>query len=162
MAPGTIRVCGVDEAGPILVIVNAAAEAYRGVIPDDCFHEPYMSLPELRSELAAGVSMHGFYADGALAGVMGIQPVGDVLLIRHAYVAPGRQKLGVGSRLLQHLTDRTTRRVLVGTWQAATWAVSFYERHGFAQVPAEKDALLRAYWTVSARQVAASVVLVSR
>ncbi len=143
-------------------IINAAAEAYRGVIPDDCWHEPYMSAAELDAEIAAGVAFWGA-ADsaGALVGVMGIQPVLDVELIRHAYVDPARQGEGVGGALLQHLLDSARPgRLLVGTWAAATWAIAFYERHGFRLVtPAEKDELLARYWDISPRQVETSVVL---
>ncbi len=141
-------------------IVNAAAEAYRGVIPGDRWHEPYMPLHELESEIAAGVAFWGYYADGALVGIMGIQPVRDVDLIRHAYVAPGSQRLGVGGALIEHLTGRATQRILVGTWAAADWAISFYRRHGFEQVsPERKDQLLKTYWTIPERQIETSVVL---
>jgi GNAT superfamily N-acetyltransferase len=155
-----------DERAVILGIVNLAAEAYRGVIPADCWHEPYMPLGELEDEISAGVVFWGYEADGELVGVMGIQPVRDVELIRHAYVLPGRQRAGVGARLLEHLMDMNqatgsqARPMLVGTWTAAEWAIRFYERHGFELVPAERTAtLLRAYWTISERQIETSVVL---
>jgi GNAT superfamily N-acetyltransferase len=155
-----IRPCRDDEREAIAAIVNAAAEAYRGVIPADRWHEPYMPLDELESEIAAGVAFWGYEAGGALLGVMGVQPVGDVDLIRHAYVAPGRQRSGVGGALLEHLTGRSTRRILVGTWAAAVWAIGFYERHGFAPVGPERTAsLLRTYWSIPERQVETSVVL---
>jgi GNAT superfamily N-acetyltransferase len=161
-----IRLCRDDELAPILRIVNLAAEAYRGVIPDDCWHEPYMPLSELEGEIAAGVAFWGYEADGGLVGVMGIQPVRDVELIRHAYVLPEHQGRGVGAALLKGLmaldpaTGSQARSVLVGTWAAAEWAIRFYERHGFELVPAERTAaLLRAYWTISDRQIETSVVL---
>jgi GNAT superfamily N-acetyltransferase len=155
-----IRPCRDDECMAILAIVNAAAEAYRGAIPADCFHDPYMPLAELDSELAAGVAFWGYEADGALVGVMGIQPVRDVDLIRHAYVLPRVQGQGVGTELLRHLRGLSTRRMLVGTWAAAEWAIRFYRHHGFEQVsPKRKTALLKAYWTVSDSQIESSVVL---
>ena len=144
----------------MLAIVNAAAEAYRGVIPGDCWREPYMSLEELESEIAAGVAFWGYEVDGDLIGVMGIQQVRDVDLIRHAYVLPGSQGRGVGSRLLGHLQGLTTRRILIGTWSDAEWAIRFYQRHGYELVSAaEKTSLLKTYWTVSERQIETSVVL---
>jgi GNAT superfamily N-acetyltransferase len=155
-----IRACGADDRAAILAIVNAAAEAYRGVIPADRWHEPYMPAEELDAELAGGVSFWGYEADGALVGVMGIQPVGDVELIRHAYVLPGSQGGGVGRALLEHLRSVATRPLLVGTWAAAEWAIRFYERNGFALVSAErKDELLARYWSIPPRQAAVSVVL---
>src|SRR4029453_8001859 len=123
---------------------------------------PHPSIPaaELDRELAAGVAFWGYEADGALLGVMGIQPVRDVALIRHAYVAPGSQKQGVGAALLEHLLRSTTRRMLVGTWAAAEWAIRFYRRHGFASVPPDRTAeLLRRYWSIPDRQIEPSVVL---
>jgi GNAT superfamily N-acetyltransferase len=156
----TIRKCRRDELTAILAIVNAAAEAYRGVIPADRWHEPYMTRRELESEIAAGVAFWGYETDGALIGVMGIQPVGDVELIRHAYVVPGSQRRGVGGALLEHLADRSERRMLVGTWAAAEWAIDFYRRHGFALASPELGtALLKRYWTIPERQVESSVVL---
>ena len=155
-----IRPCRDDERPAILAIVNAAAEAYRGVIPPDRWHEPYMPAAELDAEIAAGVRFWGYEADGALAGVMGIQPLEDVTLIRHAYVAPGRQRGGVGGALLEHLIATATQPLLVGTWAAAEWAIRFYERHGFVLVsPQRKTELLRQYWTIPDRQVETSVVL---
>jgi GNAT superfamily N-acetyltransferase len=156
----SIRPCRDDERAAMLAIVNAAAEAYRGVIPADRWHEPYMPLRELDEEIAAGIAFWGYEADGALLGIMGIQTVGDVDLIRHAYVSPGSQRHGVGSALLEHLLRSTTRRVLVGTWAAADWATRFYRRHGFELVSHElKAELLRTYWTIPARQIETSVVL---
>jgi GNAT superfamily N-acetyltransferase len=156
----SIRPCRDDERTAILEIVNAAAEAYRGVIPADRWREPYMPLSELDAEIATGVTFWGYEADGALVGIMGIQPVREVDLIRHAYVSPGSQRSGVGGALLAHLAGRSTRRMLVGTWAAADWAISFYRRHGFELVsPARKTALLQTYWTIPDRQIETSVVL---
>jgi GNAT superfamily N-acetyltransferase len=155
-----IRLCRDDERATILAIVNAAAEAYRGVIPPDRWHEPYMSASELDREIAAGVAFWGHEGHGGLVGVMGIQPVRDVDLIRHAYVLPRSQRRGVGAALLQRLTATRSRRVLVGTWAAAEWAIRFYRRHGFAPVPQERTAaLLGTYWQISDRQIETSVVL---
>jgi GNAT superfamily N-acetyltransferase len=159
-----IRRCRDDEREAIAEIVNAAAEAYRGVIPADRWHEPYMPAAELDAEIAAGVEFWGYDDDGALHGVMGVQDVGDVDLIRHAYVRPGIQGRGIGGALLEHLASvRDGRYILVGTWAAAEWAIRFYARHGFEQVsPEEKTRLLRTYWTIPERQVETSVVLVRR
>ncbi|HEY2790470.1 MAG TPA: GNAT family N-acetyltransferase [Gaiellales bacterium] len=155
-----IRPCRDDERAAVLAIVNAAAAAYRGVIPDDRWHDPYMDAAELDHEIAAGVVFWGYEADGALIGVMGVQPAGDVDLIRHAYVLPACQGRGVGGALLAHLRAGTPRRLLVGTWAAADWAIRFYRRHGFDQVsPERKTALLTTYWTIPARQIEVSVVL---
>jgi GNAT superfamily N-acetyltransferase len=156
----SIRPCRDDEQGAILAIVNAAAEAYRGVIPDDCWHEPYMPASELRHEIAAGIAFWGYETDGALVAVMGLQRVRDVDLIRHAYVLPGRQRHGAGGALLAHLRGLSARRMLVGTWAAADWAIRFYRRRGFELVaPEDKGALLKTYWTVPERQIETSVVL---
>jgi GNAT superfamily N-acetyltransferase len=156
----SIRPCRDDERAAILAIVNGAAEAYRGVIPADRWREPYMPRRELDAEIATGVRFWGYEADGALVGIMGIQPVRDVDLIRHAYVAPRSQRRGAGSALLEHFERSTTRRMLVGTWAAADWAIRFYRRHGFEPVSPEcKTALLKAYWTIPERQIETSVVL---
>jgi GNAT superfamily N-acetyltransferase len=157
-----IRACRDDDRPAILAIVHAAAEAYRGVIPADRWREPYMPAEELDAELAAGVAFSGYEEDGELLGIMGIQPVRDVDLIRHAYTAPARQGRGVGGALLAHLLAGRdgTRPLLVGTWAAASWAIRFYERHGFEEVSvARKTELLREYWTIPERQVETSVVL---
>ena len=155
-----IRACRADERDIILAIINAAAEAYRGVIPDDCFHDPYMGLTELVNEFTSGVTFYGYEKDLALVGVMGVQPVQDVDLIRHAYVLPSCQRHGIGGALLKHLRGMHVRRMLIGTWADATWAIHFYRRHGFEQVAdSDKTALLRRYWTVPARQIETSVVL---
>lgn len=156
----TIRRCRGDESATILAIVNAAAEAYREVIPADRWHDPYMSAAHLERELGAGVAFWGYELDGSLIGVMGIQPVRDVDLIRHAYVRPGSQRLGVGAALIAHLRGLTTRRMLVGTWADAAWAIRFYQREGFALVPPPRAAaLLKSYWDIPERQIETSVVL---
>jgi GNAT superfamily N-acetyltransferase len=157
-----IRPCRDDERTVILKIVNAAAAAYRGVIPADRWREPYMSFRELEREIAAGVAFWGHEADGSLVGIMGIQPLSEVDLIRHAYVLPASQRLGVGSSMLEHLRNLSTRRMLVGTWAAADWAIRFYQNHGFELVSSEqKTALLKSYWTIPDRQIETSVVLVN-
>jgi GNAT superfamily N-acetyltransferase len=154
------RLCRDDERGEILAIVNAAAQAYRGVIPADRWHEPYMPADELAEEIAAGVQFWGCESGGRLVGVMGVQAVCDVDLIRHAYVRPEQQRGGIGAALLQHLREIGDRPMLVGTWADAEWAVDFYRRHGFELVSLEeKDRLLREYWTVPERQIDTSVVL---
>jgi GNAT superfamily N-acetyltransferase len=157
---GSIRACRDDERTAILAIVNTAAQAYRGAIPADRWHEPYMPLRELDGEIAAGVAFWGYEAGGTLVGIMGIQSVGDVELVRHAYVSPGSQRQGVGGALLEHLARRSTRPMLVGTWAAADWAIRFYRRHGFELVSPERKApLLKTYWTIPDRQIETSVVL---
>ncbi len=156
----SIRPCRDDELATILDIVNAAAEAYRGVIPSDQWHEPYMSLAELQREVAAGVAFWGVETDDELVGVMGVQPVREVDLIRHAYVRPDHQRHGVGAALIEHFRRRSTRPMMVGTWAAAHWAIDFYGRHGFELVPPERTrALLTTYWAISDRQIETSVVL---
>ncbi|HEV7608523.1 MAG TPA: GNAT family N-acetyltransferase [Steroidobacteraceae bacterium] len=156
----TIRRCRPDESTAILHIVNAAAEAYRGVIPPDRFHDPYMSQAHLDEEIAAGVEFWGYELVGDLLGVMGMQRVRDVDLIRHAYVKPGSQGLGIGGALIAHIRRLNERPMLVGTWADATWAIRFYERHGFELVPAPRAAeLLKTYWNIPDRQIETSVVL---
>lgn len=152
---------GMADAARIAAVVNAAAVAYRGVIPADCWHEPYMPLAALRAEIEAGVRFSLCEsAGGELLGVMGLQPVREVTLIRHAYVMPASQRNGIGSALLARLLHDCATPVLVGTWAAAAWAIRFYQRHGFALVPeADKPAVLRRYWTVPDRQIDTSVVL---
>jgi len=155
-----IRACGAGDLQRIESIVNEAAQAYRGVIPADRWHEPYMPREELEAEIAAGVRFWGIEEDGELVGVMGLQDVKDVTLIRHAYVRTRRQRSGIGGALMEALVGRTRRPLLVGTWAAAHWAIRFYERHGFRLVASpEKDRLLDTYWTIPARQRDASVVL---
>jgi N-acetylglutamate synthase-like GNAT family acetyltransferase len=156
-----IRRCADADVPAMFAIINDAAQAYRGVIPADRWHEPYMPEEELRAEIAAGVVFWGFEQDGRLVGVMGLQDVQDVALIRHAYVATAARRGGIGGRLLRHLMDETGRPVLIGTWAAASWAVRFYEQHGFTvTTPNEKARLLRTYWAIPDRQIETSVVLV--
>ena len=156
-----IRKCNESDFEAIWQIINDGAQAYKGVIPQDRWKEPYMSRDELRREMRDGVEFWGFEEHGALDGVMGIQPVKEVTLIRHAYVRTQRQRAGIGSRLLAHLHSLASGPVLVGTWADASWAIHFYEKHGFRVVgPEQKNALLRRYWTVPDAQAAASVVLV--
>ena len=156
-----IRRCTADDFDRILAIINDAAQAYRGIIPDDRWKDPYMPAGELADEIAAGIEFDGYEAEGTgLAGVMGIQPVEDVTLIRHAYVATDHRRSGVGSALLRGLLARQDRPVLIGTWAAAEWAVVFLSEARFETVPAaEKSRLLRRYWTVPERQIETSVVL---
>lgn len=144
----------------MLTIVNDAARAYRGVIPADRWHEPYMPADELEREIAEGVVFWVAEQEGRLAGVMGIQDKGDVALVRHAYVAPITQRAGVGTRLLRHVEGLSDKPILIGTWAAASWAIEFYRRNGYTVVPErDKDHLLRTYWTIPARQIEGSVVL---
>jgi GNAT superfamily N-acetyltransferase len=144
----------------MLAIVNAAAQAYRGVIPPDRWHEPYMPAEELEKEIADGIEFWVAVDDGRPVGIMGIQDKGDVTLVRHAYVAPTAQRKGVGTSLLRYVRSLTEKPVLIGTWADASWAIDFYRRNGFRVVPRdEKDVLLRKYWSIPERQVEASVVL---
>lgn len=155
-----IRRCRANEKPAILEIINAAAEAYRGVIPADRWHDPYMPVSQLDRDIAAGVEFWGYELQGMLIGVMGIQRVRDVDLIRHAYVRRGSQRLGVGTALINHLRALSGRRMLVGTWADAAWAIRFYEREGFVRVDAPRAAeLLETYWDIPERQIATSVVL---
>jgi N-acetylglutamate synthase-like GNAT family acetyltransferase len=147
----------------MLEIINDAARAYRGVIPADCWAEPYMSEEELRREIEDGVLFWGVEEEGRLVAVMGIQHVLDVSLIRHAYVRTDAHRKGIGAKLLGALRVQTSRPMLMGTWAAASWAVRFYEKHGFRLVtPDEKDVLLKKYWNISERQVQTSVVLADK
>jgi GNAT superfamily N-acetyltransferase len=155
-----IRRCRYEEFDAILAIINRAAERYRGVIPADRWHEPYMPAGELNAQISAGVEFWGKDEDGELIGIMGIQRVADVVLIRHAYVAPVAQGKGVGGALLEHLRATAHRPILIGTWADASWAIAFYQRHGFKLVPPEDvRALLRTYWDIPERQAELSVVL---
>jgi N-acetylglutamate synthase-like GNAT family acetyltransferase len=155
-----VRPCRKDECSTISEIINAAAEAYRGVIPADRWHDPYMSLRELDSEISAGVVFWACESEGEVIGVMGIQAVRDVDLVRHAYVSPGSQHRGIGAALMSHIRSLSSRQLLVGTWAAATWAIAFYQRHGFVLVsPEQKTALLKTYWTIPERQIETSVVM---
>lgn len=147
----------------MLAIVNEAAHAYRGVIPADRWHEPYMPASELESEIAAGVVFWVAEHEGRVSGLMGIQDKGDVALVRHAYVAPTAQRGGVGTSLLRHVEGLVDKPILIGTWAAASWAIDFYRRNGFMVVPVdEKDRLLRTYWSIPERQIETSVVLGNR
>ncbi len=152
---------GPTDRATILTIINDAAHAYEGVSPQDRWKEPYMSAEELAEEMEAGVRFYGVVQEGTVLGVAGIQHCDGVDLIRHCYVSPRFQRRGIGGALLRYLMGCThTPEVLVGTWEAATWAVQFYERHGFARVSREKtDRLLRLYWNIPQRQVETSVVL---
>jgi GNAT superfamily N-acetyltransferase len=156
-----IRSCTDGDFSTLHSIINEAAEAYRGVIPADCWHEPYMTETGLRTEIDAGVNFLGWDESGDLVGIMGIQPVRDVTLIRHAYVRQSHQGRGIGGTLLDLLISQASGPLLVGTWAAAHWAIRLYERHGFKLVPTEKkDQLLSTYWNISVRQKETSVVLV--
>jgi N-acetylglutamate synthase-like GNAT family acetyltransferase len=156
-----IRECTTADTDVIFDIVNDAAIAYKGHIPADCWHEPYMTLEHLNEEIGAGIRFHGYEEDGELLGVMGIQDVKDITLFRHAYVKTAHRNRGIGSQLIQHLMTLATRPVLIGTWKAATWAIKFYEDHEFVLVDdATKNKLLKKYWTIPARQIETSVVLV--
>jgi len=156
-----IRPCTENDTDCVCAIINDGAQAYKGIIPADCWHEPYMPLPELQHELQAGVKFWGYENDaGALVGVMGIQQVRDVTLIRHAYVRTAHRQLGIGTQLLAHLRCLTSRPILIGTWADATWAIAFYQKHGFRLLtPREKNGLLKLYWTIPQRQIDTSVVL---
>ncbi len=156
-----IRPCNETDTDRIYAIINDGAQAYKGVIPADCWHEPYMPMAELQHELQAGVKFWGYQDDGAeLAGVMGIQPVRDVTLIRHAYVRTANRQQGIGAQLLAHLRSLITHPILIGTWADAAWAIAFYRKHGFRLLtPQEKNRLLKLYWTIPARQIETSVVL---
>ena len=155
-----MRSCTDDDVPVVGAIINEAAKRYQGAIPADCWHEPYMSRAELVSAIAAGVTFSGWEEPGALVGVMGIQPVRDVTLIRHAYVLPSHQGRGIGAALLDALAPAVQTRLLVGTWADAPWAITFYRRHGFRLIVGEeRDQLLRSYWEVPSRQREVSVVL---
>ena len=155
-----IRPCDHNDFEAVYSIINDAAEAYRGVIPDDRWKVPYMPRDELQHEIDAGVAFWGYELEGELIGVMGLQDVRDVILIRHAYVRTARRNQGIGGKLLTELLTNLTRPVLIGTWADAVWAVAFYEKYGFRLVPdEEKNQLLRRYWSVPDRQIETSVVL---
>ena len=158
-----IRRCESEDFTKIREIIDDAAEAYRGVIPADCWKEPYMSREELRQEIESGVVFWGYYEGDELLGVMGMQDVQDVTLIRHAYVRTSKRNHGIGGKLLLRLREKATCPILVGTWAAALWAIRFYQEHGFALVSLkEKDRLLAKYWSVPRRQMESSVVLADR
>lgn len=153
-----IRRCRLKDTERMYYVINEAAKAYYGAIPADCYHQPYMPMEELEREMKR-VAFYGWVINNELVGVMGMEPIKDVTLIRHAYVLPEYQNKGIGRQLLAHLKSRTTTpRLLVGTWAAAYWAVDFYRKHGFRLMP-DKDNLLREYWDVPQRQIETSVVM---
>ena len=150
--------CQPDDAERIHFIINEAAKAYQGVIPADCYHQPYMPRDELEQEMKR-MTFFGWKVNGELVGVMGFEPIKDATLIRHAYVLPPWQKQGIGSRLLNHLKKLTnTSRLLVGMWADAHWAITFYKKRGFNLLP-DKDELLKTYWDIPQRQIETSVVM---
>ena len=158
-----IRECTESDFTMMIETINDAAQAYKGVIPEDCWNEPYMSYEELRVEIGDGVDFWGLEQEGQLLGIMGIQDKGDLTLIRHAYVRKQAQKLGIGTRLLQHLENITEKPILIGTWAAASWAISFYEKNGYTVVSEEeKNRLLAKYWSIPERQIETSVVLANQ
>jgi len=155
-----IRPCETRDFELIYDIINDGAHAYKGIIPNDRWREPYMSMNELQHEIDEGVAFWGYEENGSLAGVMGLQQVQDVTLIRHAYVRTSGQRRGIGAHLLSHLRKLTPGPVLIGTWADAVWAIRFYEKHGFRMVgPQQKEHLLRQYWSIPQRQIETSVVL---
>ena len=156
-----IRLCTNADVRKILSAINDAAEAYRGVIPKDRWHDPYMRISYLKKEINEGVIFHGYlHSDDHLIGVMGIQDKRDGALIQHAYVRSKFRREGIGSQLLNHVIQSIDKPLLVGTWKAAHWAVSFYEKHGFRDVgQAETRRLLTTYWSIPMRQVETSIVL---
>jgi N-acetylglutamate synthase-like GNAT family acetyltransferase len=157
-----IRKCEQKDFKEIYNIINDGAAAYRGIIPADRWHEPYMSEEELKKQIDEGVQFWSYIEEGVILGVMGIQFKGDVTLIRHAYVRTSQRNKGIGSKLLAHLSSISRTPVLIGTWADATWAIEFYQKHGFRLLPeGEKNELLRKYWTIPPRQVVTSVVLAS-
>ena len=157
-----IRISTDEDFDTILEIINDGASAYKGVIPADRWHEPYMSTDALRGEMKDQVVFYVLEIDGQPTGVMGIQDRGPVTLIRHAYVYTNQRRLGIGGRLLRFLRELTDKPILIGTWAAASWAISFYEKHGFRLVTTEeKNRLLKLYWNIPERQVETSVVLKS-
>lgn len=155
-----IRQCTVSDLEAMQAVINDAAQAYKGVIPADRWHEPYMPLEELQAEIQDGIEFWGIEREGRLVGVMGIQDKGEVTLIRHAYVKTTYQSNGLGKILLRHLEGLSQKPILIGTWQAASWAIRFYEKNGYARQSREKTAsLLRRYWNIPERQIETSVVL---
>jgi len=158
-----IRNCTESDIKTIFEIINDSATAYKGVIPDDRWHEPYMPEKEVRHEIEDGVVFWGFEKDGDLLGVMGIQDKGQVALIRHAYVRTRSRNQGIGENLLLYLENLTDKPILIGTWKAASWAISFYEKHGYTLVSdTEKTRLLQKYWSIPERQIETSVVLANK
>ena len=149
------------DTSKILYIINDASLKYKGVIPENCWHEPYMSKKELLSEFENGVRMYGYHDKKKLIGVIGIQKIKDVILIRHAYTLTSHQNKGVGSKLLEYLLDKNKNfRLLVGTWKNAKWAIGFYEKFGFT-LHSEKTThlLLKKYWKIPSKQIKNSIVL---
>ena len=158
-----IRKCTDADFDAVLDIINDAATAYRGVIPADCWSEPYMPRQELKEEIEAGILFWGFEDNGTLVGVMGLQDRGDVSLIRHAYVRSSQRSRGIGTHLLHALEAMTDKPLLIGTWADATWALTFYQKNGYRLLSgAESSRLLHTYWSIPERQVETSVVLASR
>ena len=149
------------DTSKILYIINDASLKYKGTIPDDCWHEPYMSKQELIDEFNEGVRMYGYHNNNILVGVIGIQEVKDVILIRHAYTLTSHQNKGAGSALLEYLLKKNQNsRLLVGTWKNAAWAIRFYEKFGFILHEKEQSTLLlKKYWKISSEQIKNSVVL---
>ena len=158
-----IRESTIADFEAILAIINDAAQAYRGIIPHDRWHDPYMPADALAREIADGVTFWVVEVEGRLLGVMGIQDKGDVALVRHAYVETTQQRSGIGATLLHHVESLTDQPILIGTWADAFWAISFYQRNGFTVVSErDKDRLLRRYWSIPLRQIETSVVLADR
>ena len=158
-----IRLSEDTDLFAMVAVVNDAAQVYRGVIPADRWHEPYMPREELVSEIADGVTFWVAEEDKRVLGVMGIQDKGDVTLVRHAYVVPSTQRMGVGTQLLRHVEGLTDKPILIGTWADASWAIDFYRRNGFTMVSHwDKERLLRTYWSIPERQIETSVVLADR
>jgi GNAT superfamily N-acetyltransferase len=158
--PDVIRRCGPADVPALFSIINDAAQAYRGIIPADRWHEPYMPREELEREIQGGVAFWGLESGGELAGVMGIQDRGEVTLVRHAYVRTAQRRHGIGEKLLRYLENTTDNPILIGTWASAAWAIRFYERNGYRLLSrGETDRLLRRYWSIPERQIETSVVL---
>jgi len=158
-----IRPCIPGDWDALYEILNDGAQAYKGIIPADRWKEPYLTKEELRHEIGEGIQFWGYEEGGRLLGVMGIQPLQDVTLIRHAYVRTRKRNQGIGGKLLRHLRTLTTRPLLIGTWADATWAIRFYEKHGFHLILGDqKNRLLRKYWSIPERQVETSVVLAEK
>lgn len=158
-----IRRCDAHEFETIWTIINDGARAYDGVVPSDCLRDPYMTKSELEHEMKDGVVFWGYEDSGELIGVMGIQEVGEVTLIRHAYVRTSAQRRGIGGALLSHLRALARNPLLIGTWGDAKWAIGFYQKHGFELLSfRQKNHLLSKYWKISRRQAETSVVLASR
>jgi len=155
-----IRKCTEQDLPGMYGIINDAAQAYKGVIPEDRWHEPYMSIEELKHEIEDGVEFWGYEETGDLIGVMGLQDKGDVFLLRHAYVRTSSRNRGIGTKLLHHLEQMVNKPILVGTWTDATWAIRFYEKNGYRRLSRPKtERLLKKYWRIPERQVVTSVVL---